>query len=312
MRGVDGLLGFYRDIGARRATLPYEIDGVVYKVDDRADQRARWALFRARRAWRWRTNSRPRRRPTVVQASRCRSGRTGTLTPVARLEPVFVGGVNVTNATLHNEDEVRRKDVRVGDTVIVRRAGDVIPEVVGVVLEKRPTPEPAVTLPKQCPVCGSQVVREEGEAIARCSGGLFCSAQRKEAIRHFAGRRAMDIEGLGDKFSTSWSRHELCSTPADIYKLAIEVDGAGAHGREVRGQPAGRDRESRDRRCRDSCLGWGSAMWVKARRWCSPGTSVPSRRWPRPPPSRFSRFPMSARWSQAMWRCSLPQRRTRR
>jgi DNA ligase (NAD+) len=131
-------------------------------------------------------------------------GRTGAITPVARLVPVSVGGVTVTNATLHNEDEVRRKDVRVGDTVIVRRAGDVIPEVLSVVLERRPQPEPMVyELPKTCPVCGSHVVREEGEAVARCSGGLSCAAQRKEAIRHFAGRRMMDIEGLGDRYIDS-------------------------------------------------------------------------------------------------------------
>jgi len=158
-----------------------------------------------------------------VLAIEVQVGRTGAITPVARLASVFVGGVNVTNATLHNEDEVRRKDVRVGDTVIVRRAGDVIPEVLAVVLEKRPTPEPAqYVLPKQCPVCGSHVVREEDEAIARCSGGLFCSAQRKEAIRHFAGRRMMDIEGLGDRYIDNLVEANLVHGVADLYKLTLD------------------------------------------------------------------------------------------
>jgi len=217
--GRDGLLAFYRDIGERRASLPYEIDGVVYKVDRLEDQRTLGFVSRAPRfalAHKFPAEE----ALTTVQAIEVQVGRTGAITPVARLVPVSVGGVTVTNATLHNEDEVRRKDVRVGDTVIVRRAGDVIPEVLGVVLERRPTPEPAVyTLPATCPVCGSHVVREEGEIVARCSGGLTCAAQRKEAIRHFAGRRMMDIEGLGDRYIDSLVEANLVTGVADLYKL---------------------------------------------------------------------------------------------
>ncbi|MBD8655992.1 NAD-dependent DNA ligase LigA [Oxalobacteraceae sp. CFBP 13730] len=217
--GRDGLLGFYRDIGERRAALPYEIDGVVYKVDRLDDQRTLGFVSRAPRfalAHKFPAEE----ALTTVQAIEVQVGRTGAITPVARLVPVSVGGVTVTNATLHNEDEVRRKDVRVGDTVIVRRAGDVIPEVLGVVLERRLTPEPPVyTLPASCPVCGSHVVREEGEIVARCSGGLSCAAQRKEAIRHFAGRRMMDIEGLGDRYIDSLVEADLVAGVADLYKL---------------------------------------------------------------------------------------------
>lgn len=220
--GQDGLLEFYRDVGERRKSLPYEIDGVVYKVDSIDDQRALGFVSRAPRfalAHKFPAEE----ALTTVQAIEVQVGRTGAITPVARLVPVSVGGVTVTNATLHNEDEVRRKDVRVGDTVIVRRAGDVIPEVLAVVLERRPTPEPAVyELPKQCPVCGSHVVREEDEAIARCSGGLTCAAQRKEAIRHFAGRRMMDIEGLGDRYIDSLVEANLVTGVADLYKLTLD------------------------------------------------------------------------------------------
>lgn len=220
--GQDGLLEFYRDIGERRKSLPYEIDGVVYKVDRIQDQRALGFVSRAPRfalAHKFPAEE----ALTTVQAIEVQVGRTGAITPVARLVPVSVGGVTVTNATLHNEDEVRRKDVRVGDTVIVRRAGDVIPEVLSVVLERRPSPEPAVyALPKQCPVCGSHVVREADEAIARCSGGLTCAAQRKEAIRHFAGRRMMDIEGLGDRYIDSLVEANLVKGVADLYKLTLD------------------------------------------------------------------------------------------
>lgn len=220
--GQDGLLDFYRDVGERRKSLPYEIDGVVYKVDRVEDQRALGFVSRAPRfalAHKFPAEE----ALTTVQAIEVQVGRTGAITPVARLVPVSVGGVTVTNATLHNEDEVRRKDVRVGDTVIVRRAGDVIPEVLSVVLERRPSPEPAVyALPKQCPVCGSHVVREADEAIARCSGGLTCAAQRKEAIRHFAGRRMMDIEGLGDRYIDSLVEANLVKGVADLYKLTLD------------------------------------------------------------------------------------------
>jgi DNA ligase (NAD+) len=220
--GRDGLLGYYRSIGEKRSALPYEIDGVVYKVDRLADQRALGFVSRAPRfalAHKFPAEE----ALTVVSAIDVQVGRTGAITPVARLVPVSVGGVTVTNATLHNEDEVRRKDVRVGDTVVVRRAGDVIPEVLSVVLERRPVPEPMMyTLPATCPVCGSHVVREEGESIARCSGGLSCAAQRKEAIRHFAGRRMMDIEGLGDRYIDSLVECDLIHGVADLYKLTLD------------------------------------------------------------------------------------------
>ena len=220
--GREGMLGFFMDIGERRKSLPYEIDGVVYKVDRLEDQRALGFVSRAPRfalAHKFPAEE----ALTTVQAIEVQVGRTGAITPVARLVPVSVGGVTVTNATLHNEDEVRRKDVRVGDTVIVRRAGDVIPEVLGVVLERRPSPEPAqYVLPAQCPVCGSHVVREEGEAVARCSGSLTCAAQRKEAIRHFAGRRMMDIEGLGDRYIDSLVEANLIHGVADLYRLNLD------------------------------------------------------------------------------------------
>jgi DNA ligase (NAD+) len=222
VRGYDGLMAYYKQIGEARPTMPYEIDGVVYKANSLQDQRQLGFVSRAPRfalAHKFPAEE----ALTVVQAIEVQVGRTGAITPVARLASVFVGGVNVTNATLHNEDEVRRKDVRVGDTVIVRRAGDVIPEVLAVVLERRPSPEPeAYVLPKTCPVCGSHVVREEGEAIARCSGGLFCSAQRKEAIRHFAGRRMMDIEGLGDRYIDNLVEHGKVQRVADLYALKLD------------------------------------------------------------------------------------------
>jgi DNA ligase (NAD+) len=222
VRGYDGLMAYYKQIGEARPTMPYEIDGVVYKANSLQDQRTLGFVSRAPRfalAHKFPAEE----ALTTVLAIEVQVGRTGAITPVARLASVFVGGVNVTNATLHNEDEVRRKDVRIGDTVIVRRAGDVIPEVLAVVLERRPTPEPAAyVLPKTCPVCGSHVVREEGEAIARCSGGLFCSAQRKEAIRHFAGRRMMDIEGLGDRYIDNLVEHGKVQRVADLYALKLE------------------------------------------------------------------------------------------
>jgi DNA ligase (NAD+) len=222
VRGCEGILGYFRSIGEKRKSLPYEIDGVVYKVDRIADQAALGFVSRAPRfalAHKFPAEE----ALTTVQAIDVQVGRTGAITPVARLHPVSVGGVTVTNATLHNEDEVRRKDVRVGDTVVVRRAGDVIPEVLSVVLERRPQPAPAVyELPRTCPVCGSHVVREEGEAIARCSGGLTCAAQRKEAIRHFAGRRMMDIEGLGDRYIDSLVEANLIHGVADLYRLTLD------------------------------------------------------------------------------------------
>lgn len=196
--GVAGCLKFYHDMGRQRADLPFEIDGVVYKVNDLGWQERLGFVARAPRfaiAHKFPAEE----AQTRVMDIEFQVGRTGALTPVARLEPVFVGGVTVSNATLHNMDEVARKDVRVGDTIIVRRAGDVIPEVVRVVIDQRPAHARLIQLPAICPVCGSEVMRVEGEAVARCSGGLICPAQRKESVRHFASRRAMDIEGLGEK-----------------------------------------------------------------------------------------------------------------
>lgn len=216
--GLEQMLDYYRALGQRRNDLAYEIDGVVYKVN-RLDQRE--VLGFVARAPRWAVAHKfpAQEEMTRLLDIEVQVGRTGAITPVARLEPVFVGGVTVSNATLHNQDEINRKDVRVGDTVIVRRAGDVIPEVVSVVLSKRPKGAKPFTMPTQCPVCGSDVIRAEGEAVARCSGGLFCAAQRKEAIKHFASRRAMDIDGLGDKLVEQLCEQDLIHDPADLYRL---------------------------------------------------------------------------------------------
>jgi DNA ligase (NAD+) len=218
VEGVAGCLGYYAEIGRRRGSLPYDIDGVVYKVDKLEWQRELGFVSRAPR-WAIAHKFPAQEELTVVRGVEFQVGRTGALTPVARLEPVFVGGVTVSNATLHNMDEVERKDVRIGDTVIVRRAGDVIPEIVAVVADRRPSDARAVALPPKCPVCGSDVERGEGEAIARCIGGLFCPAQRKEAIRHFASRRALNIEGFGEKLVDQLVDKGLVETPADLYRL---------------------------------------------------------------------------------------------
>ncbi len=221
VRGIDGLLRYYAEIGARRDRLPYAIDGVVYKVNRLDWQEKLGFVSRAPRfavAHKYPAEE----QATEVLGIDVQVGRTGAITPVARLRPVFVGGVTVTNATLHNEEELRRKDVRVGDTVVVRRAGDVIPEVVSVRLEARPAAAQPFRLPLQCPVCGSAVVRGGDEAIARCSGGLFCPAQRKQALLHFAGRRAMDIEGLGERLVDQLVERDLVRTPADLFSLSLE------------------------------------------------------------------------------------------
>ena len=220
VEGADGCLDYYRDIGTQRANLPYQIDGVVYKVDDLEQQRRLGFVSRAPR-WAVAHKFPAEEALTTVRDIEFQIGRTGALTPVARLEPVFVGGVTVSNATLHNMDELTRKDVRVGDTVVIRRAGDVIPEVVRVLLERRVrNPEPApVALPTECPVCGSPVVREAEQAVARCTGGRICAAQRKEEIKHFASRRALDIQGLGDKLVEKLVDRDLVSTPADLFGL---------------------------------------------------------------------------------------------
>ncbi len=221
VRGAKGCLDYYRGVGEKRASLPYEIDGVVYKVDRYALQRELGFVARAPR-WAIAHKFPAHEENTIVRDVEFQVGRTGALTPVARLEPVFVGGVTVSNATLHNMDEVRRKDVRIGDTVVIRRAGDVIPEVVKVIIDRRPKNAKLVELPKKCPVCGSEVEREEGEAVARCTGGLFCPAQRKESLRHFASRRAMDIDGLGSKIIDQLVETDRVRTPADLYSLTVE------------------------------------------------------------------------------------------
>jgi DNA ligase (NAD+) len=219
--GVDACLAYYRRMAELREALPYEIDGVVFKVDRRALQEELGSVTRAPR-WAIAHKFPAQEELTVLHGVEWQVGRTGALTPVARLEPVSVGGVTVSNATLHNIDEIERKDVRVGDTVYVRRAGDVIPEIVKVVLERRPARTHKIRLPTRCPVCDSEVVRPEGEAVARCSGGLICPAQRKEAIRHFASRRAMDIEGLGDKLVDQLVESGLVDHVDDLYQLSLE------------------------------------------------------------------------------------------
>ncbi|OWT56689.1 NAD-dependent DNA ligase LigA [Candidimonas nitroreducens] len=221
LRGADALLGFYTEVGARRPQLPFDIDGVVYKVDA---LRAQEVLGYVARAPRFAIAHKfpAQEETTQLFGIEVQVGRTGAITPVARLKPVFVGGVTVTNATLHNEDEVRRKDVRIGDTVVVRRAGDVIPEVVGPVLELRPADAVPFVMPTLCPVCGSAIERPEDEAIARCTGGLFCAAQRKQTLLHAAGRKALDIEGLGEKLVDQLVDSGRIKTLADLFSLTAE------------------------------------------------------------------------------------------
>lgn len=220
-KGFNGLIAYFRTIGDKRDRLPYDIDGVVYKLDDYEGQREMGFVSRAPR-WAIAHKYPAQEQMTTVEAIEIQIGRTGAATPVARLTPVQVGGVTVTNATLHNADQVARLDVRIGDTVIVRRAGDVIPEVARVVEERRPANTVAWRMPATCPVCGSELLREEGAAAFRCSGGLVCAAQRKEALIHFASRRAMDIDGLGDRFVDALVEFDMVKTPADLYALTID------------------------------------------------------------------------------------------
>ncbi len=220
-RGVEGCLAYFAKIGAARAGLPYGIDGVVYKVDRYDQQRKLGFVARAPR-WAVAHKFPAEEQATRVEAIDIQIGRTGAATPVARLEPVKVAGVMVTNATLHNADQVARLDVRVGDSVIVRRAGDVIPEVVRVIPERRPEHTRRWRMPTHCPVCGSAIVREDGEAAARCTGGLVCAAQRREAIRHFASRRAMDIDGLGERYIEDLIEFGKLRSVADLYHLTLE------------------------------------------------------------------------------------------
>ncbi|HMW18737.1 MAG TPA: NAD-dependent DNA ligase LigA [Accumulibacter sp.] len=220
VHGLAGLLAYYADLGHRRTDLPYDIDGVVYKVDEREAQQR---LGFASRAPRFAVAHKFPAEEAVTQLLdiTIQVGRTGALTPVARLAPVFVGGVTVTNATLHNEDEIRRKDLRVGDTVVVRRAGDVIPEVARALIDQRPATASPFVMPTTCPVCASAAIRDADEAVSRCSGGLYCPAQCKQAVLHFASRRAMDIEGLGDKLVDQLVDQHIVRTPADLYRLGL-------------------------------------------------------------------------------------------
>ncbi|MGG7055968.1 NAD-dependent DNA ligase LigA [Nitrosomonas sp. ANs5] len=220
--GIDALLAYYHKIQAMRASLPYDIDGVVYKVDHLSQQEKLGYVSRAPRfavAHKFPAQE----AVTELLAIEIQVGRTGAMTPVARLAPVFVGGVTVTNATLHNEDEIQRKQIAIGDKVIVRRAGDVIPEVVAAVPGERSSTAQPFVMPVHCPVCGSKAVRLPGEAVTRCSGGLFCPAQRKQAILHFAARRAVDIDGLGEKLVDQLIERDLVRTPADLYRLDVKT-----------------------------------------------------------------------------------------
>lgn len=221
VKGVQGCLDCYKIMQEKRDNLDYEIDGLVYKVNPVDQQQALGFVSRAPR-WAIAHKFPAQEEMTELEDVEWQVGRTGALTPVARLKPVHVGGVTVSNATLHNMDEIKRKDVRINDTVIIRRAGDVIPEVVSVVPSERPAHTREIKLPRKCPVCGSEVVRPEGEAIARCTGGLYCAAQRKGSIKHFASRRAMDIDGLGDKLVDQMVDRELIKDVSDLYKLKVE------------------------------------------------------------------------------------------
>jgi DNA ligase (NAD+) len=216
--GVEACLDAYNELMGKRDSLPYEIDGIVFKVNRLDFQQELGFVSRAPR-WAIAHKFPAQEELTVIEDVEFQVGRTGAVTPVARLKPVFVGGVTVSNATLHNMDEIRRLDVHIGDTVFIRRAGDVIPQVVKVVPDKRPAKAPMVKMPEHCPVCGSDIVQIEGEAVARCSGGLYCPAQRKEAIRHYASRKAMDIEGLGDRLIEVLVDEGMVSTVADLYRL---------------------------------------------------------------------------------------------
>jgi DNA ligase (NAD+) len=222
LRGAPGLAAYHDEIAGKRAGLPFDIDGVVYKVNSLALQDELGSLAREPR-WAVAHKYPPQEELTEVLTIEVQVGRTGTLTPVAKLKPIFVGGVTVSSATLHNEDELRRKDVWVGDTVVVRRAGDVIPEIVGVRQHGARRPQDRFEMPQRCPVCGSPTVRVAGEAATRCTGGLYCKAQRKQTLLHFAGRRAMDIEGLGGKLVDQLVERDLVHNPADLYDLKVET-----------------------------------------------------------------------------------------
>ena len=259
VEGVDGLFTYYDEIRRRRGNLAYQIDGVVYKVDSLDLQRELGFVARAPR-WALAHKFPAEEAMTRVRAIEWQVGRTGALTPVARLDPIFVGGATVSNATLHNIDELQRKDVRIGDTVVLRRAGDVIPEVVRVITEKRPAKTAPAQLPDRCPVCGSDVEREEGEAVARCTGALACPAQLKESLRHFASRRALDIEGLGSKLVDQLVDQGLVRDAADIFRLkADQLAELDRMGEKSAAKLVSRWRKARKRHSRDSCSHSASA-----------------------------------------------------
>ncbi|MDO6497572.1 NAD-dependent DNA ligase LigA [Photobacterium sanguinicancri] len=222
LHNIEAVIAYYQDIGERRGSLPYEIDGVVFKVDTMSLQERLGFVARAPR-WAIAYKFPAQEEMTVLKNVEFQVGRTGAVTPVAKLEPVFVGGVTVSNATLHNADEVARLGVMVGDTVIIRRAGDVIPQIVSVVESRRPDDAKSITFPVDCPVCGSRVERVEGEAVSRCSGGLFCQAQRKEALKHFVSRKALDVDGCGEKVIEQLVDREMVATPADLFRLSAGV-----------------------------------------------------------------------------------------
>ncbi|WP_424531092.1 NAD-dependent DNA ligase LigA, partial [Shewanella sp.] len=219
---VEKVFAYYQDIMTRRSQLDYEIDGVVIKVNDITKQQSLGFVAKAPR-WAIAYKFPAQEEMTLLESVDFQVGRTGAVTPVARLKPVFVGGVTVSNATLHNADEIARLGVKIGDTVIIRRAGDVIPQIVAIVAELRPDDAQDIVFPQHCPVCQSVVERLEGEAVARCSGGLFCEAQRKEAIKHFASRKALNIDGMGDKIVEQLIDKELVKTPADLFSLTASA-----------------------------------------------------------------------------------------
>src|SRR5690606_4637708 len=221
VHGLVGLLGYFHHIGQARDGLAFDIDGVVYKLDDQAGQREMGFVSRAPR-WALAHKFPAQEQTTVLESIEVSVGRTGAVTPWALMQPVLVGGVTVTRATLHNADHVARLDVRDGDTVIVRRAGDVIPEVVQVVIDQRPPDARPWSMPTTCPACGSQLVREEGAAVWRCSGELACPAQRTQSLFHFAGRRAMDIDGLGERYIESLGEFGYVSDVSDLYRLGLD------------------------------------------------------------------------------------------
>ncbi len=274
--GAPGLVAYHQRIARERDALPFDIDGVVYKVNSLALQQRLGFVTREPR-WAVAHKYPAQEQLTTVLGIDVQVGRTGKLTPVAKLAPVFVGGVTVTNATLHNEDEARRKDVRVGDTVVVRRAGDVIPEVVSVLVEKRVEGAALFTMPRVCPVCGSDAVREDGEADYRCTGGLFCSAQRKQAILHFAQRRAVEIEGLGDKLVEQLVDANVVRTLPDLYRLGLNALVSLDRMAEKSAQNIIDALEkSKHTTLSALFLDWASAMWARPPRKSWPGTSARS------------------------------------